>query len=51
MEVATGKRPSEDEAVSDLWPLRFLLLAFAGFVNREQARVIAYLVEENRVLR
>ena len=35
----------------DLTPLRFLLVAFAGFVNREQARAIAYLVEENRVLR
>lgn len=38
-------------AVSDLSPLRLLLLAFAGFVNRDQARTIAYLVEENRVLR
>ena len=38
-------------AVSDLLPLRLLLLAFAGFVNRDQARAIAYLVEENRVLR
>ncbi|HEX5054735.1 MAG TPA: integrase core domain-containing protein [Planctomycetota bacterium] len=35
----------------DLSPLRFLLFAFAGFVNRDQARVVAYLVEENRVLR
>src|SRR5262249_36203055 len=34
-----------------LFPLRFLLLLFAGLVNREQAKVIDYLREENRVLR
>jgi hypothetical protein len=34
-----------------LFPLRFLLLVFAGLVNREQAKVIDYLREENRVLR
>jgi hypothetical protein len=34
-----------------LLPLRFLLVLFAGFVNREQAKVIDYLREENRVLR
>jgi hypothetical protein len=34
-----------------LLPLRFLLVLFAGFVNREQATVIDYLREENRVLR
>ena len=34
-----------------LFPLRFLLLLFAGFVNREQAKAIEYLREENRVLR
>jgi hypothetical protein len=34
-----------------LQPLRFLLLAFAGIVNRDQARVIAFLREENRVMR
>jgi hypothetical protein len=32
-------------------PLRFLLFAFAGFVNREQTRAIDYMREENRVLR
>ena len=32
-------------------PLRFLLLFFAGWVNRQQADVIAYLREENRALR
>jgi hypothetical protein len=34
-----------------LLPLRFLLLVFAGLVNREQARVVDYLREENRVLK
>ena len=31
--------------------LRFLLLTFAGWVNRKQQEVIDYLLEENRVLR
>lgn len=32
-------------------PLQFLLLLFAGWVNRRQQAVIDYLIEENRVLR
>jgi hypothetical protein len=32
-------------------PLQFLLLLFAGWVNRKQLEVIDYLKEENRVLR
>jgi hypothetical protein len=32
-------------------PLQFLLLVFAGWVNRRQAEVIEYLQEENCVLR
>ncbi|MCU1281419.1 MAG: hypothetical protein JWM53_4965 [bacterium] len=32
-------------------PLQFLLLLFAGWVNRRQLEVIDYLKEENRVLR
>jgi hypothetical protein len=32
-------------------PLQFLLVVFAGWVNRHQAEVVAYLQEENRVLR
>src|ERR1041384_3723136 len=32
-------------------PLQFLLLVFAGWVNRRQVEVIEYLQEENRVLR
>ena len=32
-------------------PLQLFLATFAGWVNREQAQVITYLVEENRVLK
>ena len=32
-------------------PLQFLLLMFAGWVNRRQVEVFEYLQEENRVLR
>src|SRR5438046_9518053 len=32
-------------------PLEFLLLLFAGWVNRRQLAVIDYLKEENRILR
>jgi hypothetical protein len=32
-------------------PLAFLVLVFSGWVNRHQQAVIAYLLEENRVLR
>ncbi len=32
-------------------PLRLLLLTFAGWVNRQQAQAIDYLIEENRVLK
>ena len=34
-----------------LLPLQMLLLIFAGWVNRHQLDVIAYLQEENRVLK
>jgi putative transposase len=33
------------------FPLKLLLITFAGFVNRDQARLIAYLLEEKRVFR
>ena len=36
---------------ADFLPLRVLLLAVSGWVNRHQQEVIEYLVEENRVLR
>jgi hypothetical protein len=32
-------------------PLRLLLVALAGWINQQQRDVIAYLQEENRVLR
>ena len=32
-------------------PLQFLLLVFAGWVNRRQLEIVEYLQEENRVLR
>jgi len=35
----------------DLYPLQVLLTALAGWMNRQQQDVIAYLVEENRVLK
>ncbi len=37
--------------MSDIFPLQLLLATFAGWVNRQQAQVIDYLVEENRVLK
>lgn len=37
--------------MSTTFPLGFLLAAFASFVNRQQAQVIDYLTEENRVLK
>ena len=36
---------------ADYYPRQVLLLAFSGWVNREQQRTIEYLVEENRVLK
>ena len=33
------------------YPLQVLLMTFSGLVNRHQADIIAYLVEENRVLK
>jgi len=36
---------------ADTYPLQVLLWTFSGWVNRHQQDVIAYLVEENRVLK
>ena len=36
---------------ADTYPLQVLLWALSGWVNRHQQDVIAYLVEENRVLK
>ena len=35
----------------ELFPLQLLLATFAGWVNRHQAQVVDYLVEENRALK
>ena len=45
---SSGKMP---RPMPKLGSLRFLLLLFADWVNRDQRDVIAYLLEENRVLR
>ncbi len=37
--------------MSNLLPLQLLLTTFAGWLNRHQAPVIEYLVEENRVIK
>ena len=36
---------------TDIYPLQVLLASLAGWLNRHQQDVIAYLVEENRVLK
>ena len=36
---------------ADTYPLRVLLLTFAGWISAEQQYVVEYLVEENRVLK
>ena len=36
---------------ADVYPLQMLLFTVSGWVNRHQQDVIAYLVEENRVLK
>ena len=36
---------------ADTYPLQMLLLTVSGWMNRHQAEVIAYLVEENRILK
>ena len=37
--------------MADTFPLRLLLLTVSGWVNRHQQDTIAYLVEENRILK
>lgn len=36
---------------SDVYPLQWFLLTFAGWVTRQQQQVIEYLLEENRILK
>src|SRR6059036_2409708 len=49
----TRLRPSDTHALMHPLspPLRFLLIALAGWINQQQRDVIDYLREENRVLR
>ena len=47
--IATHEARSS-HLMTDFFPLRLILATFAGWVNRHQAHVIDYLVEENRVL-
>jgi putative transposase len=37
--------------VIDAWALRILLLTFTGWLDRREREMLAYLIEENRVLR
>ncbi len=37
--------------LAETYPLQVLFMTFSGLVNRHQANVVAYLVEENRVLK
>ncbi len=37
--------------LAETYPIRVLLMTFSGLVNRHQADIIAYLVEEYRVLK
>ena len=37
--------------MTEIFHLRLLLATFAGWVGRKQTAIIAYLVEENRVLK
>ena len=36
---------------ADMYPLQVLIFTVSGWVNRHQQDMIAYLVEENRVLK
>jgi hypothetical protein len=41
----------DDHIVTDTFRLQLLLATFAGWVNRQQAQAIEFLIEENRVLK
>ena len=49
--TAGGARADNGRMTSDRVRFQLLLATFAGWVNRQQAQVIDYLVEENRVLK
>jgi len=37
--------------LAELYPLQVLLMTLSGPVNRHQAELVAYLIEEDRVLK
>ena len=39
------------EAMAQIYPLHILVASLAWLVNRRQAEILEYLVEENRVLK
>jgi hypothetical protein len=53
--LSRGDRPNRDLGAvgspkMSVAPLHFLLLVFAGWVNRRQLEIVEFLQEENRVL-
>ena len=36
--------------MAEIYPLQLLIASLAGWMNRQQAEVLEYLIEENRVL-
>ena len=50
MEPAELELRAVESPMRSVAPLQFLLLVFAGWVNRRQVEVIEYLQEENQVL-
>jgi transposase InsO family protein len=40
-----------ERVMANSFPLQLLLATFGGWVNRDQANVVGYLIEENRVLK
>ena len=49
--TAEGRAADERPLMATTFPLKTLLATFAGFVHRQQAQAIDYLIEENRVLK
>ena len=37
--------------MAEIYPLQILIASLAGWMNRRQAEVLEYLIEENRVLK
>ena len=49
--TAEGRAADERPLMATTFPLKILLATFAGFVHRQQAQAIDFLIEENRVLK